>query len=276
MRWRLLIGLAGLVVVLVVAPSVGAVGAGGSARQPILGPQRISRGVTQSVNWAGYAVYNTSGATPVQFKDVSGSWQQPTGVCSKKSSTFAAFYVGLDGYTLAVPSAQSVEQIGTDADCSQGTPLSYAWYEMYPSPPVFLSMSDYPVKPGDMISAEVAYDSGSSFTLTLNNDCKCGIWPFSVTVDAPVTPQRATAQWIAEMPATGGHFWPLTNFGSISFQNASVTTDSGKKGSISNSNWQHDQIQLVQRGRGGAIACTGPLSANGKSFTISYGACPSP
>jgi hypothetical protein len=259
-----------LLVLLLVAAAVGA-GAASSSRAPILSPHRTSRGETDSLNWAGYAVYKTGGSS-MKFKDVRGSWVQPAGTCAKKSSTLAAFYVGIDGYTIADPSSKTVEQIGTEVDCSHGTAVHYAWYEMYPNPPVYLDTGDYPVAPGDTITAEVTYSSGSSFTLTLDSDHTGGSWPFTVTLDAPVSTVRTTAEWIAEMPATGGHYWPLTNFGSITFSGASVTNDGDHTGNIADTTWNNDQITLVKRGRGSTVACTGALTG-GSSFTVTYGGC---
>jgi Peptidase A4 family len=264
MRMRLLVALASLVLLLVVAGSAGAAGTGGSARQPVIPVQRISAGPVQSVNWAGYAVYGYT------FQTATGSWTQPSDITCGHKPTFAAFFVGIDGYTLADPNTTSVEQIGTDVDCFHGVATHYAWYEMYPDPPVNLDTGAYPVSAGDELTATVHYNSGTSFTLTLENTT--ADWTFSTTVNAPVTPVRSTAEWIAEMPATGGHFWPLTDFGSIGFTGASATNDGGTSHSISG--WNNDQIQLVKyRGpfKTIGIACTSSLS--GGSFTIDYGSC---
>jgi hypothetical protein len=75
-----------------------------------------------SSNWAGYAASGSNGA----FTSASASWTQPAGQCTG-GSTYAAFWVGLDGYT-----SHTVEQIGTEADCSGRTPQYYVWYEIYP------------------------------------------------------------------------------------------------------------------------------------------------
>src|SRR5437879_336113 len=73
-----------------------------------------------SSNWSGYA---TTGNT---YYDVRGSWTQPAVSCSADETAYASFWLGIDGYT-----TYTVEQIGTDADCVNGTPTYYAWYEMY-------------------------------------------------------------------------------------------------------------------------------------------------
>ncbi len=87
-----------------------------------------------STNWSGYAVYDiasssgrkrtTSAAT---FSDVWGSWVVPEVIASESGSTYSAAWVGLDGY-----SSNTVEQIGTEQDWSNGSPQYYAWFEMYP------------------------------------------------------------------------------------------------------------------------------------------------
>ena len=64
-------------------------------------------GVSSS-NWAGYAATGAAGS----FTSVSASWTQPTASCAS-GSQYAAFWVGLDGYT-----SKTVEQIGTEADCT--------------------------------------------------------------------------------------------------------------------------------------------------------------
>ena len=50
------------------------------------------------------------------------------GTCSR-GDQYAAFWVGLDGYT-----SSSVEQTGSEVDCVGRTAEYYAWYEMYPGP----------------------------------------------------------------------------------------------------------------------------------------------
>jgi Peptidase A4 family len=233
--------------------------------EPVLGLQHVSHAASSSLNWAGYAVSNE----PMTFRDVSGSWTQPNVVsCPKKKTTLAAFFVGIDG---GIPSSTSVEQIGTEADCLGGVVTHFAWYEMYPAPPVNLSTTNYPVHPGDVLSAEVSYDSGTDqFTLALDNDCSCGQWPFSITLSAPVDAARTSAEWIAETPATGGHFWPLTNFGSVTFANASVTNDTPHTGDIDDGAWTADQINLVARRPNQTIATTSGLTNGGSSFTVTY------
>ena len=81
-------------------------------------------GTFESTNWSGYA------ATGTNFTRVTGSWVIPASTCATGSSAeYAAFWIGIDGWT-----SDSVEQTGTDSDCSNGKPSYYAWYEFYPNP----------------------------------------------------------------------------------------------------------------------------------------------
>src|ERR1700761_8860067 len=85
----------------------------------------VKAGSTTSTNWSGYVLTGGSGA----FSSVSSSWTEPAATCSS-GTQYAAFWVGLDGYN-----SDSVEQTGSDSDCSGGTPDYYGWYEMYPADP---------------------------------------------------------------------------------------------------------------------------------------------
>src|SRR5579863_5901680 len=110
-----------------------------------------------SSNWSGYAV--SSGANSVSY--VAGSWIVPT--VSATTSGYSSVWVGIDGY-----SSSTVEQIGTEADVSGGKVTYYAWYEAYPSASV--KISTMTVKPGDAITASVAYNTtAKDFVLTIND-----------------------------------------------------------------------------------------------------------
>ena len=119
-------------------------------------PGKRSDTVT-STNWSGYAVQDAS-----KFTYVTGTWVQPAVTCPSTTKQYSSFWAGIDGY-----SSSSVEQLGTDSDCTgKNKPKYYAWYEMYPANSVDISTSTYPVKPGDTLTASVSV-SGTSFTLKL-------------------------------------------------------------------------------------------------------------
>ncbi len=151
-----------------------------------------------SSNWSGYAV------TGSRYTSVSASWTQPSVSCS--GTAYSSFWVGLDGDT-----SSTVEQTGTDADCSGSTPQYYAWYEMYPKYPVNLS---YTVLPGDKLSASVTTNGSGAFTLTISDSTQ----GWTSTTNARLkSAALASAEVIAEAPSSRGGVLPLANFGSVNF-----------------------------------------------------------
>lgn len=199
MRRRYICG--AFVGVLVIAAALSA-SVGGAA--PSLRHGRMHR-VTNSTstNWSGYAV------TGGRYTSVSSSWTEPTATCS--ATAYSSFWVGLDGDT-----SGTVEQTGTDADCSGKTPQYYAWYEMYPKYPVNFSN---PVKPGDKLSASVTTNGSGAFTLKISDSTQ----NWTQTVSARLKSAKlASAEVIAEAPSGSGGVLPLANFGTVSFSGASA------------------------------------------------------
>ena len=226
-----------------------------------------------SLNWAGYVSFpnNGSGTT---FSEVDGSWTQPTATCQHKATSYAAFFVGLDGNT-----SSTVEQIGTQANCSKGTPTSFAWYKMFPNPPVNLTSVQLPVSPGDSISAFVAHDNGTcpgadNFQLSITNNTTSDTYSTCATLTGT---QRTSAEWITESPvqcvAKCTRILPLTNFGSVTFTGAK-TTGGATTGAIDNSAWQDDPLTMVTRSLNpratpGSLSDT-PDTTGTSSFTVTW------
>jgi hypothetical protein len=157
-----------------------------------------------SSNWAGYAATGAAGS----FTSVSASWTQPTASCAA-GSQYAAFWVGLDGYT-----SKTVEQIGTEADCTGPNPQYYAWYEVYPGAGVNFTN---PVSPGDKFTGTVTSQGSDKFQLVLKDTTQ----GWTQTINATAAGADLTsAEVIAEAPSsTSGNssVLPLTNFGSVGF-----------------------------------------------------------
>ena len=162
---------------------------------------RITR--STSTNWAGYS------ATGGTFTSVSATWKQPAAACTS-ATAYSSFWVGLDG-----DGTNTVEQIGTDADCSGGKPVYYAWYEMYPKFPVNLSLT---INPGDTVSAKVTTGGNGSFTLTIRDTTTGGSF---TTTQKLRHAKLGSAEVIAEAPSSGGVL-PLANFGTVGFSAATV------------------------------------------------------
>jgi hypothetical protein len=236
-----------------------------------------------SENWAGYVVKSSTGSS---FSTVSGSWIQPT-VTSSSSSTsgYSAFWVGLGGSS---GESGSLEQTGTAGEWVNGQAVYYAWYELLPAAQVKLDLA---IHAGDHMSASVTVQ-GSSVTIHLVDETTGG----SVTKTLSMSnPDMSSAEWIAEAPAAqseSGDYQtlPLANFGTVTFTDASATAG-GHTGSISDSNWTAEQVNLVSgdgaagaypAARGfdpasalpasgaSAAASATSLSSDGTSFSVSY------
>jgi hypothetical protein len=225
-----------------------------------------------SSNWSGYADTNDT------YNSVSSSWTEPTVNCANSNSGLdgilslsnllggpgaaSAFWVGLDGYN-----STSVEQLGTDSDCDSGTPSYYAWYEMYPNPSVRLP-SQYPVKPGDQMTALVAANSaGTSFTLEIK-DATAG-WTFSTTQTGSGF-ARSSAEVIAEAPSSCSVLFcsevPLADFGQINFSGSSVIDNGGTKGSLAS----FDANEITMSDNGTTEATPSSLSSDGSAFSVTW------
>jgi hypothetical protein len=170
------------------------------------------RGTTtgMSSNWAGYVIQSAAGRVSV----VQASWKVPQVAAPCPSSArYSAFWIGIDG-----DGSSTVEQIGTATDCSSGSASYYAWYEFYPGPLHKIPMT---ISPTNNMHAEVNYSTITKlFTLSLT-DLTTG--SASAVSSRMSTAKRASAEWIAEAPSSGAKVLPLTDFGWVTFSNASAT-----------------------------------------------------
>jgi hypothetical protein len=233
---------------------------------------RIRNNNGTSSNWSGYAVFpyapSSSGkgkkpAPTPTFSGVTGSWVVPTVSESTSANTYSSTWIGLDGYA-----DNTVEQIGTEQDWSDGSPVYYAWFEMYPK--WAYQIVGFPVSPGDQITAEVTYVGKGVFTLTITNqdetDESGNPVTFSITQRAP-SAQRLSAEWIEEAPWSGGVL-PLADFGTVDFSGCSATMD-GDTGAIDDAVWQYDAITM-QTSDGADKAEPSGLRHSGTAFSVTW------
>ncbi len=171
------------------------------------------RTTATSTNWSGYAVTGSNGA----YTSVSASWTEPTVTCSSRTDQYAAFWVGLDGY-----SSDSVEQTGTDSDCAGRTPDYYGWYEMYPADPVYFSNT---VEPGDSFTASVTFSGTETYTLVLKDVTRN--WTQTITKNETGL-DRSSAEVITEAPCctNSGGILPLSDFHTVSYSTSSANGSS--------------------------------------------------
>ncbi len=225
---------------------------------------RSGAGTSNSLNWAGYAVTGT----PVT--SVAGTWVEPSVPCPGNKVEQAAFWVGIDGFA---PTDPTVQQIGTDSDCTKkvkkvpGAPSYYAWYEMYPAGLVVLPTGTYPVSPGNVMSASVTV-SGGSYTLSLSD---AGHWNYSTTQAAgSTTPLNSSAEWITEAPtlcvSSKCKVVPLSDFGTVPFSGATVNGLA-----VNGTGLTDNLITMTKTLKGKSVlASTSALTGAGQSFTVTW------
>ena len=187
----------------------------GSRLQPggtsgLTGPGTLHAGArnanANSTNWSGYV------ADRGTFMSASASWVEPAARCSS-GSQYASFWVGLDGYA-----SGTVEQIGSEADCSGKTARYYSWYELFPAKAVDFTN---PVRPGDHLTGSVTYTGRHGFTLRLSDATRH--WSHTVTGFSSKA-ARTSAEVIVEAPCCtkAGHVLPLADFGTVTFSGSAV------------------------------------------------------
>jgi hypothetical protein len=231
-----------------------------------------------SSNWAGYAAVAPAGAA-VNFTDVTGSWVQPKVRCVKGRADAAAFWVGLGGLST---SSQSLEQLGTSAQCNGGSAAATydVWWEIIPAAAVHVPLK---VVPGDKLSAAVLVN-GQRVALSVKSLTRG--WHFSKTITVGHALDVSSAEWVAEAPtsctsSSSCKLVALADFGQVAFTDA-ATTGNGHPGTLVDPTWIASPIELVSRGfsssllgRGAAVtgdsgALPGELAADGRSFTVSW------
>jgi hypothetical protein len=223
-------------------------GAGAAQARVVRHPPKHRLGLTTSTNWSGYAIA-ASGAT-----QVIGTWQQQPAICALGETSWSSPWVGIDGDV-----SNTVEQTGTDTDCSGGTPSYYAWYEMYPKPTQVLPMT---VTPGHFYTASVRYTTGvfTGFTLSLTDDSVAGLPAATEHIPAN-NARRSSVEWIVEGPSNG----LLTEFGTLPFSSMSGAFN-GQAAKLASA----QSITMVNNG-GSTRAKPGPLSGGASTDTWLHG-----
>jgi hypothetical protein len=222
-------------------PASGGPAYGGGAAVPAAAPAAVPDEI--SANWSGYAAAGAAGS----FTSVSASWTQPAVTCGT-ADTFSSFWAGLDG-----DGTPTVEQTGTEADCSGGAATYQGWYEIFPNAPVFYPD---PVQPGDAMSASVTAGAGGTFTLTLS-DATQG-WT-QATQQGLADAQLGSAEVIAEAPSEATVL-PLADFGTVNFTAATVdNAPIGNAGGLS---------ELTMESAGGTVLAGPSALTGGSAFSV--------
>ena len=225
------------------------------------------RNVTVSYNtiWAGYAV------TGSDFTQVQGSWIVTPVNCKKTPNSDSSEWVGIDGW-----SSNTVEQIGTDADCNGKTPFYYVWYEFFPLNTVVIS--DVSIAPGDKFSASVTYDGDNEYTVSITNDTTGQSFSKEVKfkgADGSGAPKRNSAEWIEEMDGNELSDFGVDPFGEFYTGVSGGTdsaTDSTTSGPINDFGSAVQESISTKNGTSGSkdTALPSALASDGASFTVTW------
>ena len=156
-------------------------------------------GTTETINWAGYAAVGAE--TSVQ--QVNGSWIQPSEpACPEVEGLVEVFsfaqvwWVGIDGFFNSSSASETVEQIGTEYNCYDGSSSYSAFYEFYPAGSV--TISSFTIDPGDHVAASVTYSASTGvFTLSIHDVTRSE--PFA-TASSNTNALEASAECIVEIP----------------------------------------------------------------------------
>ena len=230
----------------------------------------VTPGIQTSPNWSGYVVSDEGGS----FNQVSAQWTQPPVTCSTKNA-WTLFWVGFDGWPSSEATAyRSVEQGGTSAQCTNGVPTYSAFYEMWPTDAV---QPLFPIKAGDQMEASVVFLPGV--------DLSEGVFQINVTDEtsgqtttklescdtaAGLACPRISAEWVAESPSHFGtkKWYPLADYGTVNFQDATATDAEGQTGPISSSDWLASGIWRVD-GMNKPLAKVSGLETSGSASAFS-------
>jgi hypothetical protein len=228
-----------------------------------------------SSNWSGYvAATSISQPQSNSVSSVSGSWVVPRVDGPSSGTTHSAVWVGIDGF-----SNGTVEQVGTEQDVVNGTPVYDAWWEMFSTgrqqpEQVITGMT---VMPGDSITASVQFISSGThanqFYLSIVDNSRSNdsfsTYQMSSQTQSPLA-QRNCAEWIVEAPTiVGSGIASLADFGSVTFTSASAVIN-GVSGAINSSSWQSQALNMTSDGtsRGTALDTTSVLTNSGKNFVV--------
>ena len=190
-----------------------------------------------SSNWCGYVA---------QWSQITYA-QGTFNVRSVTSGGYDATWIGIGGFN----------GNGHLAQCGVDMVRMQAWYEYFPSAPVYM----FNVSQGDIIGAVVNRTSDGTWV--------CCVWDQnngrSFTWGAQFDPDQTTADWIVECPA--GH--TIGKFGTVNFQAQSVwcAPSFWPNGQVINSN--NDSVLYRETLTvSGKTIIPGNIGSNGQSFSI--------
>jgi len=202
-------------------------------------------------HWSGY--YHTSGGP---YTDITSQWTVPT-ASSNANDTYSYHWVGIDDGT---DTNGDLIQVGTYSNYHPSTGAAYgAWWEILPTYPTAQGITGT-VNAGDSMFAEVKQNSGTSWTITIQDFTQSWTYTSSKTYPGPGN----TTEWIAEKPGVSTNI--LTNYGSVTFANDT------QNGVNPQHNYSNDSLEMTSDGTSTGTPLSNPSSPNSlnDAFTVVY------
>jgi hypothetical protein len=214
----------------------------------------------ESVNWSGHvSVDDMQNPNPRSVKSVKGTWKVPH-VRATPLEAYTAIWVGIDGY-----SSPTVEQLGTSHDWINGSAQHSAWFEMYPLPSY--EITDFPLKPDDVIQAEVIYKGNDQFKLSMINHTQKVYTVIPAKFTKSKAAKRSSAEWIVEAPYYK-KVLPLSNFKEVKFKNCKAKITGVMAGIMHKT---RDAVALnMAYSNGMTKSTTTPLNPDRTSFSVMW------
>jgi hypothetical protein len=205
--------------------------------------------------WSGYMVAPDVQDQSPLVTGVNASWRVPE-VKPSENNTFSGVWVGIGGY-----GEDTLIQTGTEQECIDGKVTYYSWYELLPAH--LVRISDFKVRPSDVIMASISLASQNSNTwlIEINDVTRGGYFKKTVVYNSSMR----SAEWIVERPLVNGGISTLANFGNVTFTECQATVN-GVIGSIGNFSctrliMHEDDIPLV------SVSSLNEIRAG---FTVNY------
>jgi hypothetical protein len=169
-------------------------------------PSRIPIFQDQSTNWSGYALEGGG------FTGIQGTFNVPS-LVPQVSQSDASEWVGIDGV-----SNSDLIQAGVHEIDVNGTPSTYAWWEVLPDVEQPIAM---PVNPGDSVTVQIKKTGAGRWSIVIA-DTTSGL-TYLHTVSGYTGP-GTSAEWIVEAPSYGKNIANLGQYTpNVSFTQLGVT-----------------------------------------------------
>lgn len=216
--------------------------------------------VSVAGNWAGYEVFNHFPNPTAAVQGVSGSWVVPS-VKDAGADTFSSVWVGIGGQF-----DNTLIQVGTEQDFTNGSANYYAWHELLPN--YLVPIGSISVSAGDKMEASISLiDSNSNlWSISLEDLTSNGNFQNNFTYNS----QRLTAEWIVERPEVNNALTQLADFGSVTFSNCNAIL-LGKTSGITDFDYNHIIMspQIINNRSVQLVNISG-LAIGGTQFTVNY------